>query len=104
MSKDKIDTPSKEQILEAANDCPQAKDALTKLFPKAFEEEEEWRQLDGPDIKIGHCSGYFFLEDKKSTGTIGYIKTFEVFQSAYIKSKVAYDDKGKLSKILVKNK
>ena len=35
--------PSKEQILEASKDCPDAKEVLTKLFPEAFKEpEEEW--------------------------------------------------------------
>lgn len=44
MSKDKMEMPTKEQILEAASDCPQAKDALAKLFPKAFEEDKKDRK------------------------------------------------------------
>ena len=40
MTKDKMmEMPTKAQILETAKDCPQAKDALAKLFPKAFDEE-----------------------------------------------------------------
>ena len=42
MSKNKMDMPTKEQILEAADDCPQAKGALKKLFPKAFDDDKEY--------------------------------------------------------------
>ena len=35
--------PSKDQILKAADKCPQAKDALKELFPEAF--ESEWKNV-----------------------------------------------------------
>ncbi len=34
-----MEMPSKEQILEAANDCPQAKLVLEKLFPEVFKDK-----------------------------------------------------------------
>ena len=37
--------PSKEQILKASKDCPDAKEVLKKLFPEAF--KEEWEDITG---------------------------------------------------------
>ncbi len=35
--------PTKKQVLEVAESCPEAKVALKKLFPEAF--KEEWRDI-----------------------------------------------------------
>ena len=53
--------PSKEQILEASKDCPDAKEVLKKLFPEAF--KEEWDDVTKElEIRIAHFGeGVYYL-------------------------------------------
>ncbi len=43
--------PTKEQILEAANDCPQAKVVLQKLWPSIFKEREKYQPQIGDIVE-----------------------------------------------------
>ncbi len=46
-----MEMPTKEQILEAANDCPQAKAVLQKLWPSIFKEKEKYQPRIGDMVE-----------------------------------------------------
>lgn len=75
--------PSKEQILEASKDCPDAKEVLAKLFPEAFKEEKErWKRATS-SLKVSHSwqhPGRFCFDDGENVlfwGDITIFKTEE---------------------------
>lgn len=51
----KIKQPTREQILEASEECPDAKEVLKKLYPDVF--EEQWEEAeDLVDINLMRSS------------------------------------------------
>ena len=42
---DEILTVKKDNVLAAAKECAEAKRILAKVFPDAFEEEREWKEI-----------------------------------------------------------
>ena len=92
MSKDKMDMPTKAQILETAKSCPQAKDALKKLFPKAF---------DGSGVNlINECSlemraDLCIVYDHDFVGVVNDIS----YPASPGRFKVTYSDNGRLDGI-----
>jgi len=96
--------PSKEQILEAAKTSKEAKQALRKLFPSYFEDEEYF--------DFSKCSHYtFFLGDNKPVGfyntsiqirRTGNLQNKGFFLSCDLNWKIVIDNKGQ--KVLVPTK
>jgi len=60
-----MEQPTKEQILEAAKTSPEAKEALTKLFPTVFEDE---KSIDLRKLIIDGYWQIFTLEQAKAAG------------------------------------
>jgi hypothetical protein len=69
--------PTKEQILEAAKKCPQAKEALMILFPADFNGDRLYvKELDlvkrigtlpiNPKFLLGHIGNYYIVFNKYS--------------------------------------
>lgn len=60
--------PTKEQVLKASRQCPDAKAILEDLFPTAFQdyEDDEWTEIELYEMELHEREG-------KSAGEIGVI-------------------------------
>jgi len=79
-----MEQPTKEQILEAAKTSPEAKEALTKLFPNVFENE---KPIDLRKLTIDGRCRIFTQEQAQAAGVrhnLICVRSFEHSDLRYI--------------------
>ena len=68
---------TKENVLAAAKTCPAAKEALMKLAPEAFGDDEEWENITAKvkwSPELNKATGNYFMRFKYLEKDIGIIE------------------------------